>query len=190
MGFHDTNGVWRQTETGREDLDINSFYLAAGTPLAAFADGATDVPGLVLDNSEAQGVRWNNHAAPLAVWGDFVAPRDRRPGTDITLHIECSKTGATVGDATTFTVSAFANVVGALRDADADFGGASGAIVGDATSKTVQKVTRTLASADIPAAGTKVSLSIKPTAGLLGTDDITMQRVYITYEKVIGALAS
>jgi hypothetical protein len=188
MGYHDTNGQYRRTEQAFLPLAVRSFYLAAGTPLAAFADGAVATPGLALDDSEAAGVRWNNHATPSAIWGSVTLPADRAPNTDVIVHIKAAKTGATVGDATTFTVGAFFHPVSALRDADATAGGASSAMTGNAATKTVQKVTRTIAAADIPNPSTtdpcaSLSLSLKPTDGTLGTDDVTVYAVLLEYTR-------
>jgi hypothetical protein len=102
------------------------------------------------------------------------------------VHVVASKTGATVGDATTFTIAAFFHPVGALRDADANAGGASSAMTGNATSKTVQRVTRTIAATDIPNKSATdpcpaLSLSVKPTDGTLGTDDVTIHQILIEY---------
>ena len=188
MGRTDENGRYRATEQAFLPVNFRSFHLAAGTPLAAFADGASATPGLALDNSEAAGVRWNNHANPAAIWGSLALPQDRAPDTDVIVHIVASKTGATVGDATTFDVGAFFHPVGALRDADATAGGASSAVTGNAATKTVQKVTRTIAAADIPDPASTdpcavLSLSLKPTDGTLGTDDITIHAVYLEYTR-------
>ncbi len=185
--YHDSTGKYVQTERGKIPLPLNNFWLAAGTPLAAFADGATDVPGLALDNSEAAGIRWNNHAAPLAVWTTFVAPEDRKPGTDITVKVHASKSGATDADDIIFVVTAFNQVVGALHDADADFGGSSTAMVGTATAKTVQLCEATLASANL-SDGATVSLSIKPTD--MATDDVTMHSVTLEYERIVSSTSA
>lgn len=187
MGSYvDSTGRFRQTERAFIRPAANDHWLAAGTPLAAFANGASTTPGLAVDSSEGVGIRWNNDAAPAAVFGRFVMPPDRKPGSDITMHFVAAKSGATSGDATTFTVTAFNNLVGALFDADSDFGGISSALVGTATAKTVQRVTLALANVDLAAVTdyAVVSYSFKPTAGLLGTDDITVN-VFFEYERVV-----
>ena len=186
MGQHDSTGRFRRTRTAYRRIDFHRFILAAGTDLAAFADGASPTPGLAVDDSESMGVRWNNHATPAAILGSFDLPEDRVPDTDAKLRLKASKTGATVGDAVTFAISAFANPVGALRDADSSFGGTSSAMDGDATSKTVQEVTLDLAAADIPNSSSSdpcptITLSIKPTDGTLGTDDVTLNSVLLEY---------
>lgn len=181
--FHNSDGRFINTETGYIDLPLGSFSgSAAAVPIFTSEDQATF--GYSAVNSEAFGIRWNNHATPGAVFCTFRSPSDRKPGTDLTVHVVCSKTGATVGDAVTFTIGAFNNPVGALNDADSTFGGATSALVGDASAKTISKLTRTLASADL-SDGSMVTLSIKPTDGKLGTDDVTMHGIYITYERVL-----
>lgn len=189
MGYTDDSGRYRRTEQASLPLDPRSFHLAAGTPLAAFANGDSVTPGLALDDSEAAGVRWNNHGTPAAIFGSVPLPRDRKPDSDIVVHLVAAKTGATVGDATTFDVAAFFAPVGALRDADANAGGASSAMTGNAASKTVQEVTRTIAAADIPnnepgKSPPVLTLSLKPTDGTLGTDDVTLLGVWLEYERV------
>lgn len=160
--------------------------LAAGTPLAAWADNASSNPGVTLANSKAVGVRWNNNASQTAVWAPPIEiPYEADVSANATLRILCSKVGATPGDATTFTVSAFAQTVGALHDADSDFGGVSSAITGNATSKTIQASTLTLALADLAAAAAPaaISMSIKPSDGTLGTDDMIVHAVFIEFKR-------
>jgi len=101
----------------------------------------------------------------------------------MTLHILAAKTGATVGDATKFTVAAYNNVVDAAYDADADFGGDTGAMVGDDTAKHVQHVTLTLALANLAAYPAAMELTIKPKDGTLGTDDVILLAAWIEYKK-------
>jgi hypothetical protein len=105
----------------------------------------------------------------------------------MTLKVLASKSGATSGDAVTFTVTAFNQPSGALHDADADFGGTSSAMVGTATAKTVQLCTLTLASANLADSPANTSLSIKPTGGLLGTDDVTIHALWLEYERIVTA---
>ena len=114
-------------------------------------------------------------------------PEDADIAANMTLHIRASKTGATVGDAATFTVTAYNQVVGALHDADTNFGGTSSAMTGNATAKTIQDVTLTLALANLAAPPASVTLSIKPTDGTLGTDDLVFHGAHITYKKKLVA---
>jgi hypothetical protein len=188
MGQHDQNGRYRATEQAYLPINFRSFCLAAGTALAAFADGASPTPGLAVDNSEAAGIRWNNHATPAAIFTPMSLPHDRVPDTNVIVHIVASKTGATEADAVTFTVGVFFHPVGALRDADATAGGTSSAMSGAAATKTVQKVTLTIAAADIPDPSTSdpcpvFTLTIKPTDDLLDADDVTIHSIYLEYTR-------
>jgi hypothetical protein len=166
-----------------KEIPIYPSMLAAGTPMAAFADNAASAPGITLADSKAMGIRYNNAAAQVAVWTRFLLPDDIDVTLDAVVEVYASKTGATVGDATTFTLSVFNAALGALHDADTDFGGATSAMTGNATAKTVQKVTRTLALADLGVAGEPVSLSFKPTDGTLGTDDVIVHGMKLKYRR-------
>lgn len=162
-------------------LTLASCTLTDGTPLAKFADGASTTPGLVVDDSEAPGTRWNNHATPAAFATSLAMPSDLNDTADVTLRILASKTGATLADATKFTVGVFVQTLAALRDASADAGGDSGAMVGDAASKTVQELSLTIAAAAVPAVPCIIALTIKPKAGTLGTDDVTIHAAWLEY---------
>lgn len=168
------------------NLDINSFTLESGVALAVFSDGASATPGYSA-TAEGIGIRWNNHATPTPIQTSFPYPPDLDPANDVVLHVLAYKTGATVGDAVTWTCTAFENVAEALFDADADFGGASSAMTGDAATKTVQEETLTLAAANITGSPGSVALTIQPTDGTLGTDDVTILSVWLEYTKRIPA---
>lgn len=163
-------------------IDIPTpYFSAAGVALAAFADGASDVPGFCV-TSKGMGVRWNNHAAPLPVACKLLVPPDADITANMTLHVIAAKVGATAGDLPKFTVEAFNNVVGALYDADADFGGDTDAMINAAT-KTIQHVTLTLALANLAAYPNFMELTLKPKATTLGTDDLIMFGAFIAYKK-------
>lgn len=188
-GFEATTGkalVWihpGQNTTGytSKEIPVYPSILAAGTPMAAFADNAASAPGITLNDSKAMGIRWNNNATQVAVWTRFTMPLDIDISKPALLVLTAAKSGATVGDATTFTVTAFNNATGALHDADTNFGGATSAMTGNAAAKTVQQVTLTLAAADLGVAGDPVSLSFKPTDGTLGTDDVSLYSIELRY---------
>lgn len=169
------------------DIPCNgAWYENDGTALAAFADGASPTPGLAMDGSEGAGIRWNNHANPDPIAISVPVPYDLDESADVTLEVICWKTGATLADAVTWDVLVFNNVVGALYDADANFGGTSAAITGDAATKTVQSSALTLTAANLAnpdAAHAQMTLSIQPTDGTLGTDDITAGFVRLTYTR-------
>lgn len=166
-------------------IPIFAFAEASGVALAQFADAADPTPGFSLDNLEALGIRWNNHANPDPIGCTVAMPQDLDDAADIVLHFLASKSGATLGDAVTFTCQAFFQTVGALHDADADAGGASGAMTGAAAAKTVQEVTLAIAAADVPASPSCLTLTIQPTDGTLGTDDVTLHAVWIEYTRKI-----
>jgi hypothetical protein len=151
--------------------------------MAAFADNAASQPGVTVVDSKGMGIRWNNAASQVAVWTRFVLPRDIDTSKDATLVLKAAKTGATSGDATKFTITAFNNATGALDDADTDFGGDTSAMTGASAAKTVQEVTLTLAAADLGVAGDAVSLSFKPKDGTLGTDDVVLFSIELQYRR-------
>jgi hypothetical protein len=99
----------------------------------------------------------------------------------MTLEFICSKSGATVGDATTLTITAFMIAAGDLYDVDANAGGVTGALVGNAAAKTTARLTRTIATADIPAGAELLNFTVTPTAGLLGTDDLFLHKATLKY---------
>lgn len=164
---------------------MNFTQLVDGTPLPVFADGASTIAGIYSDGAKVVGVRWNNDAAPAAIVASIQIP----PQVDVTanavLHIRAAKTGATnnAGNTPTFVVTATNQVDGALYDADANFGGTSSAMVANATAKTIQNVTRALALADLAAYPASVSISIKPTAGTLDTDDLVLLDAYLVCKR-------
>ncbi len=169
------------------EVPIFSFQKADGTALAVFADGDSAVPGFALADSKALGIRWNNHPEPDPIGTSVVIPPDLDITADAVLHIMASKTGATVGDATKFTCTAYNVVAGALHDADTNFGGDSGAMTGDEDAKTVQEVTLTLALANLAAAPGVIALTIQPKDGTLGTDDVIVHGVWIEYKRKLLA---
>lgn len=167
---------------GTIQIPLGSAVEADGTALADFADGASPTPGWSAGD-ESMGIRWNNHATPDPISVAFTMPQDVDTASAMTLNILAAKIGATVGDAVTWTVEAFNNVDAALYDADADFGGASSAMTGDAATKTCQLETLSLATGDLAAAGSQVVLTIQPTDGTLGTDDVILLGLSVAYTR-------
>ena len=160
---------------------ILGFAEQDGTILADFADGASPTPGINAGD-ESFGIRWNNHGNPDPISQSLPYPPDLDPAGDLTLHVLAAKIGATVGDAVTWLVEAFENIPAALFDADADFGGTSSAMTGDDTSKTCQDETLTLGNANVTGAPGVLTLTIQPTDGTLGTDDVIILGVWIEYK--------
>ncbi len=168
----------------RLDLNVGGATLEDGTALAVFADGASATPGYHdAGGTEAGGIRWNNHATPTHIaLPPFVTPKDMDVTQASTLYVLAAKVGATVGDAVTWAVTAFSVGDGSLYDADADFGGTSSAMTGDAATKTCQLESLAFAADTFAAAGVN-TLTIQPTDGTLGTDDVILMGVWLEYKK-------
>ena len=166
------------------NLPLGAWTEQDGTALADFADGASATPGWNAGD-ESFGIRWNNHANPDPIATSVPIPPDLDASEDVIVHIMAAKVGATVGDAVTWTIEAFNNVDAALYDADADFGGTSSAMTGDATSKTCQEETLTLAAANVAGSPCVLNLTLQPTDGTLGTDDVILLGVWLEYTRQI-----
>jgi hypothetical protein len=180
-----TQEIYQHLESVQKQVNIPitaALEVATGALLTVFADGASSVPGTQLTDSKAVSVRWNNHATPAAIAITVAMPQELDDAANVVFHALVSKIGATVGDATKLTVGAFEQTVGALHDADTDFGGDTDAVVGNATSKTVTELTLTLALADIHATPSAITFTIKPKAGTLGTDDFCLHAAWLEYK--------
>lgn len=173
------------TAYAQVEIPLNSFTAADATPLAKFADGAGATFGLTLADSESLAIRWNNHATPGGIMTQVALPYDLDDAATATLEFLCSKSGATLGDATTLTITAFILAAGDLHDADSDCGGVTGALVGNATAKTTAVLSRTIAAADIPASARSLFFTVTPTAGKLGTDDLMIHSARLRYTRKI-----
>jgi hypothetical protein len=165
------------------ELELGDFTLLDGTPLAKFADASSATPGFDRTANENLTIRWNNHGAPTAIACDIEIPDDLDTAYKMVFKALVSKVGATLADATTLALAAFFVGVGSLHDSDSDAGGTSTAITGDAATKTVQLVTRDIAVGDLVAPPGYGSINVKPSAGLLGTDDLCLHRAWIAYTK-------
>lgn len=170
-------------------LVFSTATLASAVPaaLAVFANNAASNPGFTVLDSKILGVRFNNAATqdqPLA----WIIPNPQGGWPDVvggngsmTVHVMASKTGATSADATKFTIQIVPVDTAALDDAGSDVGGDTTAMTGTATAKTVQHVT--LAASSLAAGGTPgaLLLTARPKTNTLNTDDVTIERIYITY---------
>lgn len=175
--------IYASLLTAKGIIDIPMPIISdAGVALAAFSDGDSATPGFCV-TAKGLGIRWNNHGTPTPVGTKVMVPPDADVTANMVLHILAAKTGATGADATKFTIAAYNNDVGALYDADDDFGGDTSAMTGDATAKTVQEVTLTLALANLTAYPAAIELTIGPKDGTLGTDDVIMLKAWIEYQK-------
>lgn len=159
-------------------VPLTSLLDPDGDPIVKFVDGASAVPGFNLADSEALNLRWNNHATPNLVVGQVMLPPHLENGKHtITLEFLVSKTGATPGDATSLTCTAFLVAEGALHDSDANAGGVTGAVTPAAAAKTTKVLSLTIAAADVPDNARSMTFTFKPTDGTLGTDDLCVHDV-------------
>lgn len=172
---------------------VTCMLASTGGPMAVFANSANNpsVPGPQLTDSETITVRWNNAATTTGIARNFVLPIDVDTTAPVIANALVSKTGATVGDASTLTFGAFITKAGDLHDADADAGGATSAVQGDATAKTLTRLTRTIPATDVAASLTSggpgnVFFSVKVTDGTLGTDDLCLHALWFTYTRKLS----
>lgn len=164
------------------NLPIGGWTEQDGTALVDFADGDSTTPGWNAGD-ESFGIRWNNHANPDPIATSVPIPNDLDASADVVVHVLAAKVGATIGDAVTWVIEAFNNADTAAYDADADFGGTSSAMTGDATSKTCQEEILALASANVAGAPCVLNLTLQPTDGTLGTDDVIVLGVWLEYTR-------
>jgi len=168
-------------------IPLTSFVDADGDPLAKFVSAGSPTFGFNLADSEALNLRWNNDATPGTALCQVSLPPDLDDTAAAELEFLCSKSGATVGDATTLTITAFIIAAGDLHDADANAGGVTNALTGNATAKTTAVLSRTIAAADIPANARSMTFTVTPTAGVLGTDDLMIHDVRLRYQRKLLA---
>ena len=161
---------------------MGAFTEQDGTTLADFSAGTSTTPGWSAGD-EGFGVRWNNHGTPDPIATSVVVPPDLDATADVVVHVLAAKVGATIGDAVTWKIEAFNNADAAVYDADADFGGTSSAMTGDATTKTCQEETLTLAAANVTGSPCVMNLTIQPTDGTLGTDDVIIFGMWLEYTR-------
>lgn len=171
---------------GRLELAIGGNWVTGvasvdGTALAKFAAGAFTVPGITLVNEQI-GIQWNNHATPDPIGTTFFVPYDLDVTQAATLFFLAHKVGATLADAVTWVVTAFSVGDADLADSDADFGGTSSAMTGNAATKTCQLESLAI-GANTLTNGDSVTITVQPTDGTLGTDDVVLQSVYLAYKK-------
>ncbi len=168
-------------------VPLTSFLDPDGDPLAKYSAGNTGVPGFTLLDSEAMCLRWNNYPgnAGVTVLTQFSLPADLDPAAAIVLQFLCSKTGATVGDATKITYAAYIISDGDLHDGDTVVTGDTAALVGDATAKTTDVLEATIAHADVPVGAMSMTLQIFPKSGTIETDDFCLHAVRVKYTRKI-----
>jgi hypothetical protein len=162
----------------RINVPLTSFVDADGDPLAKWS--AAPAPGFTIVNSEGYGIKWGANATHSVAMSSILLPHNVTDETVMTANVIASKVGATVGDAVTFLIAAFAQATGDLHDASTDFGGTTSAMTGNATSKTVQHETLVMDVPDI-SGQSSMTFTIKPTDGTLGTDLVVVHAVYFTF---------
>jgi hypothetical protein len=166
-------------------VPLNSFTADDGTPLAKFADAGTPTFGLNVADSETLCIRWNNDATPGTIRGQVALPPDLDDTAAIKIEFLASKSGATVGDATTLTLASYLTAEGDLHDADTAVASVTNALVGDAIAKTTDVLTATIAHGDVPVGARSLVFTVTPTAGKLGTDDLLVHSVGIRYTRKV-----
>jgi hypothetical protein len=166
-------------------VPLNSFTADDGTPLAKFADAGTPTFGLNVADSETLCIRWNNDATPGTIRGQVALPPDLDDAAAITVEFLASKSGATLGDATTLTLASYLLSEGDLHDADTAVASVTNALVGNAIAKTTDVLTATIAHGDVPVGARSLVFTVTPTAGKLGTDDLLVHAVGIRYTRKV-----
>lgn len=159
-------------------LSLMAGKIGTGGPSVVFAGGSAD--GTQLTDSKALTLRWNDDTTS-PFWFKGHIPEDFSQAANATLYMTASKTGNTDADDTTFTVAIYNQVIGALHDADTNYGGVTSAMVGTATAKTIQEVSLALALADLPPPRSSITVSVVPDAAVLATDDLCMHDIWIEY---------
>lgn len=164
------------------NIPITSFVDADGDPLAKFVSESQPSFGFNLADSESLCLRWNNHATPGTALCSVAIPDDLDDDANATLTLLLSKSGATSADAPTIAVTAFIISAGDLHDADADCGSSTSAFTGTTVAKTTVTKSITLTAANIPS-GTnrKLTFTLTPEAGKLGTDDLMLHSCKLVY---------
>jgi len=200
VGIEDSGSIWTATdlealldeigakfaEQGMLPIPMGAWTEQDGTVLAVHS--AAPTPG-IFATAEGHGIQWAAHANPDPIAASIPIPLDLNASADVIVHVLAAKTGATAGDAVTWLIEAFNNADGAAYDADANFGGTSSAMTGDATAKDCQEETLTLANANVAGAPCVLQLTLQPTDGTLGTDDVIVFGVWLEYTKLIAASA-
>ena len=157
-------------------IPLMSFTDIDGDPLIKFNNGVAD--GFTLVGSKAFGYRFNDDTT-AKILTSVVMPQDYDDTAAVVLHFMAAKVGATATDTPGFVVEAFAQTVGAVYDADADFGGTSSRLT-NAASTTVQEVTLSLAAGDVPASPAAFTLTVVPDD--LADDDLVLLAVWLEYK--------
>jgi hypothetical protein len=165
-------------KTAQYFIQPAAITLETGAPTVVFADGSAD--GFTQLTNKEVGLRWNNGANPTKMAARFIIPPDLDPAADLVVHFlgAIVKAGGAEADSPTITCEAYFAASGAAMLADANCGGVSGEFL-TAAANTYQEKTLAIASADIPAVPSVLTLIFNPTDGQLGTDDFVLAGVWI-----------
>lgn len=168
-------------------VPLHSFFDADGDPLVKYAADNVGTVGYNLADTEALNLRWNNYPSNPGVTAitQFALPADLDPAADLLIEFLCSKSGATVGDATKITYAVYIVSEGDLHDADTVVTGDTAALVGNAIAKTTDVLTVTVAAADVPVGAMSMTLKIFPKSGTIETDDFMIHAVRVRYTRKI-----
>jgi hypothetical protein len=169
------------------NVPLTGWLDADGDPIVKFVTGDVGTVGYNLADSEALNLRWNNYPSNPGVTAicQFSLPADLDPAADVVIQFLCSKSGATVGDATKITFAAYIVSEGDLHDADTVVTGDTAALVGDALAKTTDVLAATIAAADVPVGALSMTLKIFPKSGTIETDDFMVHAVRVKYTRKI-----
>jgi hypothetical protein len=149
-----------------------------GTALTLFADGAAlGVAAGWTQVTSDLALRWNNVATPDDIAVQFVIPQDADVAAPFTLHLmgalATTDAAGVMTDSPTFTVEAYFSAVGSGAGTDVNCGGTSGEFL-TAAGRTYQEKTLTIATTDIPANPSVLTLIMHPTDGELGINDFIL----------------
>ncbi len=167
------------------NIPLTSFLAADAAVLAKFSSASSPTFGFNLADSEAMNLRWNNDANPGSALCQLTIPPDLDDTANAQLEFLCSKSGATVGDATTLTIAAQFLVDGDLHDGDTPVSIVTDALVGNATAKTTKRLTGTILASDLQPGVSTMTFTVTPTAGLLGTDDLMIHSARLRYTRKV-----
>lgn len=158
-------------------IPLTSILLEDGTALTKYsAGGAT--PGFSQQGNEEVVLTWDGNANPGDVITTVLMPEDVDNTADVVLHL--LGTPSSTNDSPVFTVEAYFAVAGAALNADANCGGESAEFTANTT---LEEKTLTIASADIPASPSALTLVFHPKDGELGTDEFYLAACWLEYTR-------
>lgn len=158
-------------------IPLTSILLEDGTVLTKYSAGAA-TPGFSQQGNEEAVLTWDGNGTPGDVITTILMPEDVDDSADVILHL--LGTPSSTNDSPVFTVEAYFAVAGAALNADADCGGESGEFTANTT---LEEKTLTIASADVPASPSALTLVFHPKDGELGTDEFYLAACWLEYTR-------